>query len=200
MLIIGLTGSIGMGKTTAAKMFADLGAVVWSADAAVHRLYEKGGAGAAAIADRFPDVIVDGAVDRGRLAARVLNDPDAMAELEAMIHPLVAADRRAVIEGARRAGAPAVVLDIPLLFETGAADQFDAVVVVSAPADVQRARVLSRPVMTEAKFEAILARQLPDDEKRRRADIVIDTGGPVSETEVEIASAWRRLLGRGSEL
>lgn len=175
MIVLGLTGSIGMGKSTTAKMFADEGVPVHDSDAAVHRLYA--GAAAPLIEARFPGVVVDGAVDRSRLAQAVLGNPEALKALEAIIHPLVRADADAFLAEHRARGAPIVLLDIPLLFETGGMDRVDRIVVVSAPAEEQRARVLRRPGMTEEKFEAILARQVPDAEKRRRADFVIDTGG-----------------------
>ncbi|EKF19020.1 dephospho-CoA kinase [Nitratireductor pacificus] len=175
MIVLGLTGSIGMGKSTTAKMFADEGVPVHDSDAAVHRLYA--GAAAPLIEARFPGVVVDGAVDRSRLAQAVLGNPEALKALEAIIHPLVRADADAFVAEHRARGAPIVLLDAPLLFETGGMDRVDRIVVVSAPAEEQRARVLRRPGMTEEKFEAILARQVPDAEKRRRADFVIDTGG-----------------------
>lgn len=171
--LLGLTGSIGMGKSTTAAMFAAAGTPVWDADAAVHRLYAAGGAGAAALADLAPGAVAGGAVDRDRLRAAVLGDPGLLARIEARVHPLVAADRAAFV--ARHAEAPLIVLDIPLLFETGAEAGVDAVLVVTAPAEVQRARVLARPGMTEAAFQGILARQTPDAEKRARADFVLDT-------------------------
>ncbi len=177
MMLVGLTGSIGMGKSTTAQMFADEGVPVYDADAAVHALYAKGGAAVAALQAAFgEDVVVDGAIDRNRLGARVLNDPAAMKQLEAIVHPLVGASRTGFFEAARAAAAPIVILDIPLLFETGGEKAVQAVVVVSAPAELQRQRVLARPGMTPEKFEAIFARQLPDAEKRSRADFVIDTG------------------------
>ncbi|MFW6027444.1 MAG: dephospho-CoA kinase [bacterium] len=175
MLLVGLTGSIGMGKTETAKMFARLGVPVYDADAAVHALYARGGAAVAPIAEAFPEAVRDGAVDRARLGAAVVGKPEEMQRLEAIIHPLV---RQAQIEWlqAREAeGAPLAVLDIPLLFETGGDALMDVVVVVSAPPDVQRERVLARPGMTGEKFEAILARQVPDAEKRARADYVVET-------------------------
>lgn len=175
MIVLGLTGSIGMGKSTTAKMFADEGVPVHDSDAAVHRLYA--GAAAPLIEARFPGVVVDGAVDHSRLAQAVLGNPEALKALEAIIHPLVRADADAFVAEHRARGAPVILLDIPLLFETGGMDRVDRIVVVSAPAEEQRTRVLRRPGMTEEKFEAILARQVPDAEKRRRADFVIDTGG-----------------------
>lgn len=173
--LLGLTGSIGMGKSTTASMFAEAGIPVWDADAAVRRLYGRGGAGTDAIAAILPAAVVDGAVDRDRLKAWIASDPTALRRIEAVIHPLVAADRKAFIETAARQGARMVVLDIPLLFETGADAAMDATLVVTAPAEVQRARVLSRPGMTGAQLEAILARQMPDADKRARATHVIET-------------------------
>lgn len=198
MIRIGLTGSIGMGKSTVLSMFADLGAAVWDADAAVHRLYGEDGAAVAPLADLFPDAIVDGVVDRAALAKIVLGDTQALAKLEAVVHPLVAEDREAFMAAAAQAGADAVVLDIPLLFENGTEKFFDATVVVSAPADVQRARVLTRPGMSEEKFEAILRLQTPDAEKRQRADYIIDTGLPLEETRAQTAAVYSEILGKFS--
>ncbi len=175
MIVLGLTGSIGMGKSTTAAMFKDAGVPVWDADAAVHRLYAPGGAGVAAVAAAFPGVVRDGAVDRGALAARLGGDRDAFVRLESVVHPLVREDREAFLRGAEAAGAQVAVVDIPLLFETGAEDMVDAVVVVTAPAAVQRERVLARPGMDEARLAAILARQVPDEFKRAKADFVVDT-------------------------
>jgi dephospho-CoA kinase len=173
--LLGLTGSIGMGKSTTAAMFAAEGVPVWDADAAVHRLYARGAPGVAAIAALRPDAIIDGAVDRARLKEWIATDPDALTRIEAAVHPLVAADRAAFIDRAATAGVDLVLLDIPLLFETGAEAALDATLVVTAPAEVQRARVLARPGMTETQFAIILARQMPDAEKRARATHVIET-------------------------
>ncbi|MBI1217025.1 MAG: dephospho-CoA kinase [Rhodobacteraceae bacterium] len=173
--LLGLTGSIGMGKSTTAGFFAESGVPVWDADAAVHRLYAPGGAAVPVLGALFPEAIVAGAVDRAALKARIAADPTALPRIEAAVHPLVTADRAAFI--AAHSGAPLIVLDIPLLFETGAEAQVDGTLVVSAPADLQRARVLARPGMTEAHFAAILGRQMPDAEKRRRATWVIETTG-----------------------
>jgi dephospho-CoA kinase len=173
MFILGLTGSVGMGKSTTARFFAEEGVPVHDADAVVHRLYE--GEAAAAIEAAFPGTTVNGKVDRGKLGARVLGSAAALAQLEAIVHPLVHEAESRLLAEARARGEEVVVLDIPLLFETGGDRRVDAVVVVSAPPDVQRARVLERPGMTKDKLAAILAKQIPDAEKRRRADFVVDT-------------------------
>lgn len=198
MITVGLTGSIGMGKSTVAAMFADEGASVWDADAAVRRLYAPGAPGYDAIAARYPEAVGEGGVDREKLSAIVLNDAVALADLEASIHPLVSADRGAFIDKAARASADIVILDIPLLFEKGSEKFFDAVVVVSAPAEVQRARVLARPGMTEKKFRAILMKQTPDAEKRRRADFVINTGVPLAETRQQVRAVMDALRKRAT--
>ena len=176
MIVLGLTGSIGMGKSTTAKMFVEEGAPVYDADAAVHALYAKGGAAVPLVEAAFPGVTRDGAVDRQALGARVLDNPEALRALERIVHPLVGADRAKFVEDARKAGADIVVFDIPLLYETGGEARVDKVAVVSAPAGIQRERVLARPGMTAEKLQAILARQTPDAEKRRRADFIIETG------------------------
>jgi dephospho-CoA kinase len=173
MFVLGLTGSVGMGKSATAKMFAEQGVPVSDADAVVHRLYEN--EAVAPIEAAFPGTTSGGKVDRGKLGERVIGHADEMRRLEAIVHPLVAAARDAFLAAAERSGAAVAVLDIPLLFETGGERQCDAVVVVSAPLAMQRERVLARPGMTEAKFAAILAKQLPDSEKRARADFVVDT-------------------------
>ncbi len=195
MITVGLTGSIGMGKSTVLAMFAAEGAAAWNADDAVHRLYAKGGAGVGAVGGRFPAAMRNGAVDREILSRLVLDDAAALADLEAIIHPLVSADRAAFLDQAARDGADLAVLDIPLLFEKSYEKFFDAVVVISAPPDVQKARVLARPGMTERKFRSIQLRQTPDPEKRRRADHVIDTGvslGHTKEQVREVAAALKR--------
>jgi dephospho-CoA kinase len=188
MIRLGLTGSIGMGKSTVARMFADEGVPVFDADAAVHRLQGPDGALVGRIEAEFPGTTGAEGVSRGALAERVLGEPEALRRLEALIHPAVAREREAFLADHREA--PVVLLDIPLLFETGGEGKVDRIVVVSAPAEVQRERVLGRPGMTEEKFERILARQLPDPEKRARADFVISTAGPLEETR----RAVRRIL------
>jgi dephospho-CoA kinase len=172
---IGLTGSIGMGKSTTARLFADEGVPVYDADAAVHALYAKGGAAVEPVEAAFAGTVVEGAIDRERLGAAVLGKPEAMKMLEQIVHPLVGKSRADFLQSARASGADLVVLDIPLLFETGGEAHMDAVIVVTAPAELQRQRVLERPGMTDEKLKAILARQTPDSEKRRRAHFVIDT-------------------------
>ncbi|MDM7457790.1 MAG: dephospho-CoA kinase [Paracoccus sp. (in: a-proteobacteria)] len=173
---LGLTGSIGMGKSTTLRIFSELGHPVWDADAVVHRLYGPGGDAVGAVGASFPDVISDGAVDRDRLKQVLAQDPAALPRLEAIVHPLVARDREAFL--ARNAQAPLVVLDIPLLFEAGAPPDLDGVAVVSTDPQVQRMRVLARPGMTAEMLDFILARQMPDAEKRARADWVIPTDDP----------------------
>ncbi|MEL6266381.1 MAG: dephospho-CoA kinase [Pseudomonadota bacterium] len=194
MIRLGLTGSIGMGKSTTAGLFADEGVPVWDADATVHRLYAPGGAGAAAIAGLAPAAVPDG-VDRAALRAALAADATLLPRIEAAIHPLVAADRAAFLARAGAEGAAVVLLDIPLLFETGAETQVDHIVVVSAPEAVQRERVLARGGMTEADLDRILARQVPDAEKRRRADTVIDTARGIEPARADV----RRLLARLKE-
>ena len=176
MFVLGLTGSIGMGKSAAAAMLRRMGLPLHDADRAVHRLLAKGGAAVAAVEAAFPGVIADGAVDRERLAAKVFEDRAALKRLEGILHPAVRRATRAFLGRQARAGRSLVVLDIPLLFETGGAGLCDAVVVVAAPPFVQRARVMARRGMTPARFQAILAKQMPDREKRRRADFVVNTG------------------------
>ena len=191
MIVIGLTGSVGMGKSTTAKMFADAGLPVFDADAAVHRLYD--GAAVAPVEAAFPGVARNGRVDREALGRLVIGDAAAMRRLEAIVHPLVRAAREAFLAEARAAGAAMAVLDIPLLYETGGEADVDVVVLVSAPKPVQKARVLARPGMTEARFAAILGKQLPDAEKRRRADHVIETGDGLAAAERQVRALVERL-------
>jgi len=193
MILIGLTGSIGMGKSTVGQMFVDLGAALWDADAAVHELYDVGGAGVGPIGKLFPSAIVDGAIDRACLSKLVLNDQAAMAALEAIIHPLVGDHRMAFIEVAAKQNIEIVILDIPLLLEGGSASFFHSVVVVSAPADMQRERVMARPGMSEAKFDAILSKQMPDSIKRTYADFIVNTGQSLAETKLEVVEIWTAL-------
>lgn len=191
MIVLGLTGSIGMGKSTAARMFAEAGVPVHDSDETVHRLYA--GEAAGQIEARFPGTVVNGVVDRQKLAAAVLGKPEALRDLERIVHPLVRADADEFVARNRQAGAGIVVLDIPLLFETGGESRVDKIVVMTAPAAVQRERVLARPGMTEEKFAAILARQVPDAEKRARADFVIDTSGGFDVTRAEIGKIIEKL-------
>ena len=169
---LGLTGSIGMGKSTTAGFFLTQGIPVWDADAAVHRLYAAGGAAVAPLADAFPIALIDGAISRAALKTIIAAEPAALARIEAVVHPLVAADRNAFLQDSR---APLVVLDIPLLFENGTETLLDATLLVTAPAELQRERVLSRPGMTEEQLALILSHQMPDAEKRRRATHVVET-------------------------
>ncbi len=193
MLVIGLTGSIGMGKSTAAAMLRRLGLPVHDADAAVHRQMACGGAAVSAVEAAFPGVTRDAAIDRGLLGAKVLADSAALKRLEAILHPLVRAEARAFLAKQARLRRLLAVLDIPLLFETGGDRLCGAVIVVSAPPFIQRARVLRRPGMTDAKMQAILARQLPDAEKRRRADFVVHTGLNKAHTLRQLAGIVRLL-------
>jgi dephospho-CoA kinase len=184
MITLALTGSIGMGKSTVAAMFADAGIPIFDADAVVRRLQGPGGRLVPLIEARFPNTTRDGAVDRDALSAAVLGDRDELAALEAIVHPAVHHERtRFIVE---HGDAPALLFDIPLLFETGGDEVFDKVIVVSASPELQRARVLERPGMTADKFDQILARQMPDDEKRERADFVVDTSGTLDETRAEV--------------
>lgn len=197
MLIIGLTGSIGMGKSTVARRFLALGIPVCDADAEVHRLYAPGGAAVAPVEAAFPGTTGPGGIDRQRLGAALVADPSGFARLNAIVHPLVWAAEGEFLRAEKARGAEMAVLEIPLLLEN--ATPVDVVVVVSAPAGVQRARVLERPGMTEAKLAQILARQMPDAEKRRRADVVIDTSRTIAETEAEVDALVARLRGRIGE-
>jgi dephospho-CoA kinase len=192
--VLGLTGSIGMGKSATAAIFRRLGIPVHDADACVHALYR--GAAAAPIAAAFPGTVRDGVVDRAALGPIVLSDKAALARLEAIVHPLVRAEEEAFLRAARASGAPIAVLDIPLLFETGGESRCDAVLVVSAPAEVQEERVLRRPDMTQEKFAAILAKQMPDAEKRARAHFLVDTSGGHEDAEAQVRDIVRALAGR----
>jgi dephospho-CoA kinase len=173
MIVLGLTGSIGMGKSTTAKLFAEAGVPVYDADAAVHRLYE--GEAVAAIEAAFPGTTVDGKVDRNKLSAHVVHDTSAIKRLEGIVHPMLSASRERFLRDAEQSGAPVAVVDVPLLFETGGDKRVDAVVVVTTAPEIQRQRVLARDNMSVERFDAILARQLPDAKKRQRADFVVDT-------------------------
>ena len=196
MIVLGLTGSIGMGKSTTAAMFADAGVPVWDADAAVHRLYGPNAAGSAALAALVPQAVGSAGTDRAKLRAAIMADPGLLAQIEAAIHPLVAADRAEFLDRARAEGHRLVLCDIPLLYETGAERWLNRVAVVTAPAKVQRDRVLARPGMTEEAFAAILAKQLPDAEKRARADFVIDTGQGLEPVRGQVARIIAELTGR----
>jgi len=200
MLIVGLTGSIGMGKSETAKMFARHGVPVCDSDATVHALYDEGGSAVGPVGEAFPGVVVDGRVDRERLSCAVVGKIDAMKKLEAIVHPLVAAAQRSFIDKAAASGAHLVVLDIPLLFETGGEARVDATVVVSAPAEMQRERVLRRPGMTPKKLEAMLVKQLPDAEKRRRADFVVDTSGGLAHAEAQVVAIIEALKHRQGKI
>jgi len=206
MITLGLTGSIGMGKSATAAMFGEAGCPVYDADAEVHRLYAAGGAAVGPVEAAFPGVTEGGAVDRERLSARVMDDQAAFQRLNGIVWPLMGSARREFFRRAEEAGADIVVLDIPLLLETGGERNVDAVVVVSAPPDIQRQRVLARESMSEAKLEAILARQMPDVEKRARAHFVVDTSRGFEAARAQVAEIlaalrrpdWReRLAGPG---
>jgi dephospho-CoA kinase len=192
MIVLGLTGSVGMGKSVTAKMFAEEGVPVFDADAEVHRLYE--GKAAAPIEAVFPGVTKEGRVDRKLLSARVVGDGEALMRLESIVHPLVREARREFLGKARASGAKVALVDIPLLFETNGDETVDKIVVVSAPLEVQKKRVLAREGMTEEKFNAILARQMPDAEKRKRADFVIDTSKGFDATREDVRAILRELL------
>lgn len=194
MIVIGLTGSIGMGKTTTARLFADEGVPVYDADAAVHALYAPGGGAVAPVEAAFPGVVVGGGVDRAALAERVLTNPEALARLEAIVHALVAADRARFLERQRRQGAEIVVLDVPLLFETGGEAEVDVIIVATAPAALQRDRVLGRGLAPD-RFEAILVRQTDDAEKRARADFLIETGEGLESARRQVQAVLAQLQG-----
>jgi dephospho-CoA kinase len=184
MIVLGLTGSIGMGKSTTATLFAEAGVPVYDADATVHMLYE--GEAVPAIEAAFPGTTADGKVDRNKLSARVVHDPAAIKRLEQIVHPMLGASRQKFLDDAERSGAPVAVVDVPLLFETGGEKRVDAVVVVTTTPDLQRQRILARDNMTSEKLDAILARQLPDAEKRRRADFVVDTSDGLDPVRLRI--------------
>ena len=184
MIVLGLTGSIGMGKSTTAKLFAEAGVPVYDADAAVHMLYE--GEAVPAIEAAFPGTTANGKVDRNKLSVRVVHDPAAIKRLEGIVHPMLGASRQKFLDDAERFGAPVAVVDVPLLFETGGEKRVDAVVVVTTTLELQRQRILARDNMTSEKLDAILARQLPDAEKRRRADFVVDTSGGLDPVRLRI--------------
>ena len=192
MFLLGLTGSIGMGKSTTAQMFVDEGCALWDADAAVHRLYARGGAAVPSFRDAFPDAVVDGAVSRARLKQIIAADPEALTQIEKIVHPLVGEDRAAFIAAAQ---ADIVVLDIPLLFETGGEARVDAVACVIVDAATQKDRVLARGTMTEAQFEAIRAKQLPAAEKAARADYVIETD-TIEHARAQVQSVVRDIRGK----
>jgi dephospho-CoA kinase len=197
MRVLGLTGSIGMGKSTTAKLFAEAGVPVYDADATVHLVYE--GEAAPAIEAAFPGTTVDGKVDRARLSAQVLHNPAAILKLEQIVHPMLRAYHQKFLDDAEASGAPVAVMDVPLLFETGGEKRVDAVVVVTTDPQIQRRRILSRDNMTDEKLDAILARQLPDAEKRQRADFIVDTShglGPVRERIREILLEAARMPRR----
>jgi len=186
MRMIGLTGSIGMGKSTTAAMFREAGIPVYDADAAVHDLYDEGGAAVGPVGEAFPGVVKDGKVDREELRKRVLGQPDELKRLNAIVHPLVGRDRIGFFKAAEAAGADLVILDIPLLYETGGDANVEAVVVVSAPPEMQRERVLVRPGMTLERLEAILAQQMHDTEKRARAHYLVDTGQGLDHARAQV--------------
>jgi len=200
MLLVGLTGSIGMGKSETAKMFARHGVPVCDSDATVHALYDKGGAAVEPVGAAFPGVVVDGRIDRERLSREVVGKPEALRKLELIVHPLVGLAQRAALQAAADSGAKMVVLDIPLLFETGGRARVDVVVVVSAPGDVQRQRVLARPGMTPEKLDAILLKQMPDAEKRSRADFVVDTSQGLAHAEAQVVAIIDALKHREGKI
>jgi len=194
MKIIGLTGSIGMGKSTTAQMFADLGCPVFDADAEVHKMYAKGGQAVPLIKAVFPDAIQDGAVNRQKLGEHMRSDPLNLKTLESFIHPWVGEARREFLDQAKAAEAKAVIFDVPLLFETGGDKNVDATIVVTAPYEVQRERVMARAGMTEALFEMILSKQMPDAEKRKRADYIISTDEGLDEARKSVKSVLDKIL------
>ena len=193
MLLVGLTGSLAMGKSETARMFAELGCPVFDADAEVHRLYAAGGAAVGPVAESFPESLVDGAIDRARLSAMLLADPALLPRLEAIVHPLVHAAEQHFLDRARQAGEPFVILDIPLLFETGRDSAMDRIIVVSTLPEIQRRRALTRPGMTEEKLAQLLSRQTPDADKRARADFIVETGHGLDDAFDQVRSIVSRL-------
>ena len=192
MIILGLTGSIGMGKSTTAKLFAEAGVPVYDADATVHQLYE--GEAAPAIEAAFPGTTADGKVDRQKLSARVVHDPAAMKQLEQIVHPMLGASRQRFFQDAEQAGAPVTVVDVPLLYETGGEKRVDAVVVVTTSPENQRARIMARGTMTPEALDSILVRQLPDAEKRKRADFVVDTSHGLDPVRAQIRDILQQVV------
>ena len=195
MKVIGLTGSIGMGKSTTAAMFREAGIPVYDADAAVHAAYDVGGIAVGPVGEAFPGTVKDGRVDREALRQAVLGNPEALGRLNAIVHPIVGQARVAVFERAKAAGADMIILDVPLIFETGGEKNMHAVIVVSAPADMQRERVLAREGMSPERLDAILAQQVPDAEKRKRADYVIDTGQGLEHARQQVQAVIATLRG-----
>jgi dephospho-CoA kinase len=193
MLVLGLTGSLGMGKSTCAQMFAEMGVAIFDADATVHMLYS--GRAAPLVEAAFPGTVIDGAVDRTRLAAKVFGNPAAIAKLERIVHPLVREEENEFRKRAVDTGRRIVLLDIPLLFEVGGEDRIDVVVLVSTSPEIQKDRAFKRPGMTEERFAAILAKQMPDHEKRRRAHFIVDTGGSFAATRRQVADVLRAVAG-----
>lgn len=198
MLVLGLTGSLGMGKSTCAALFAEKGVAIFDADATVHGLYR--GAAALHVEAAFPGTMVDGVIDRGELGKRVIGNPSAIARLEAIVHPMVREAENSFRANAAKNGCRTILLDIPLLLERGGEDRFDVVIVVSTTAEIQKARALSRPGMSEERFSAILAKQMPDKEKRRRAHFIIDTGGEIADTNRQVGDVMRSLAGMAAGL
>ncbi|MFN7496528.1 MAG: dephospho-CoA kinase [Hyphomonadaceae bacterium] len=196
MKIVALTGSIGMGKSTTSAMFKDLGVPIWDADAAVHRLYAPDGAAIPPLKALIPEAVGPAGVDRTVLTTKILQDPGLLKQIEAIVHPLVGKDRADFLAAAREQGAPLVMVDVPLLFETGGEAYVDAVIVVSCPPDMQRGRVLARPGMTEEKFESILARQTPDEVKRAKSDFVIETGLGLDAAREQVGKVHAALLSQ----
>lgn len=195
MKIVALTGSIGMGKSTTSAMFKELGVPIWDADAAVHRLYARDGAAIPSLQALIPEAIGPDGVDRGILTGKILEDPGLLKQIEVIVHPLVGKDRADFLAAARDQNTPLVLVDVPLLFETGGEAYVDAVIVVSCSAEMQKARVLARPGMTEEKFASILARQTPDEVKREKADFVIDTGLGLDAAREQVGMVHAALMG-----